>query len=117
MLINLGKELKRAREQKGASLQTIADSSNISTAYLQKLERGQVLSPSPHVLRRLSSAVGLSYLFIMELAEYLDEEEALETRLVKKSPRPHPLADKQLSTEEWHRVGAFIKTIIAERQI
>jgi HTH-type transcriptional regulator, competence development regulator len=116
MLIKLGTELKKARDQMGASLQAIADSANISTAYLQKLERGQVSTPSPHVLRRLSSSVGLPYLSLMELAGYLDEQEVSKARLRQPSLQPHPLSGQKLTPEEWRRVGSFIKTMIAERK-
>jgi len=100
----------------GASLQAIADTAKISAAYLQKLERGEVTSPSPHVLRRLASSLGLPYLRLMELARYLDEVELAEARLREPSPRPHPLASQRLTPEEWRAVGAFIKTLVAERK-
>ena len=116
MLIKLGIELKKARDQKGVSLQVIANAANISTAYLQKLERGQVSTPSPRVLYRLASSVGLPYLGLMELAGYLDEEEREKARLREPSPRPHPLAGQQLTPEEWRAVGAFIKTLVAKRK-
>ena len=116
MLVKLGTELRKARDQKGVSLQAIANTANISTAYLQKLERGQVSTPSPRVLRRLASSVGLPYLDLMELAGYLDEEESEKARLREPSPRPHPLAGRQLTPEEWRAVGAFIKTLVAKRK-
>ncbi len=116
MLVKLGTELRKARDQMGVSLQAIADTANISTAYLQKLERGEVSSPSPHVLRRLASSVGLPYLGLMKLAGYLDEEESAEARLQKPSPRLHPLAGQQLTPEEWRAVGGFIKRLVAERK-
>ena len=116
MLIELGTELKSARDQLGLSLQAAAEAAKISAAYLQKLERGQVGTPSPHVLRRLGSSLGLPYLRLMELACYLDEAEAEETRSREPSPSPHPLAGKKLTQEEWRAVGAFIKVLVAQRR-
>ena len=116
MLDKLGIELKKARDHMGVSLQAIADTAKISAAYLQKLERGEVSTPSPHVLRRLASSLGLSYLGLMELAGYLDEAELADARLREPSPRPHPLAGQKLTPEEWRAVGAFIKTLVAERK-
>ena len=116
MLDKLGIELKKTRDKRGASLQAIADTAKISAAYLQKLERGEVSSPSPRVLRRLASSVGLPYLDLMELAGYLDEEELAEARAREPSPRPHPLASQKLTPEEWRAVGAFIKMLVAERK-
>jgi transcriptional regulator with XRE-family HTH domain len=116
MLIKLGTELRKARDQMGVSLQVIADSANISTAYLQKLERGEVDTPSPRVLRRLASSVSLPYLGLMKLAGYLDEEESEEARLREASPRPHPLSGQQLTPEEWRAVGGFIKRLVVKRK-
>jgi transcriptional regulator with XRE-family HTH domain len=116
MLTELGEALKNAREQDGRSLQAAAESANISAAYLQKLERGQVGTPSPHVLRRLGTALNVPYLRLMSLAGYLSEQ---EERCVMaddelRAPR-HPLADQQLVPEEWRAVGAFIKYLTAQR--
>jgi HTH-type transcriptional regulator, competence development regulator len=113
MLTELGTELKSARDQLGLSLQAVSETAKISAAYLQKLERGQVGTPSPHVLRRLGSSLGLPYLRLMELAGYLDETEASEARSREPSPSPHPLAGKKLTREEWRAVGAFIKVLVS----
>jgi len=115
MLEALGGEIKTARESAGASLQTIGEAARISAAYLQKLERGTVGTPSPRVLRRLAHALELDYLHLMELADYLEKEEAAEAARRPPSPRPHPLANQSLTQEEWRAVGAFIKTLKAQR--
>ncbi len=57
-----------------------------------------------------------SYLRLMELAGYLDEEQLAEARIREPSPHPHPLAGQQLTPEEWRAVAAFIKTLIAQRK-
>ncbi len=116
MLDELGAALRETREHRGVSLQAIAEPSQISATYLQKLERGGVGSPSPHVLRRIGSSLGLPYLRLMELAGYLDATEAkAATQRRDSSPRPHPLAGQQLSQDEWRAVGAFIKTLKSQR--
>jgi transcriptional regulator with XRE-family HTH domain len=115
MLEELGTELRRARETSGSSLQSIAEEARISAAYLQKLERGAVGTPSPRVLRRLSHALRLDYLHVMALADYLTAEEAAEVARRAPWPRPHPLANQSLTPEEWRAVGAFIKTLKAGR--
>jgi transcriptional regulator with XRE-family HTH domain len=115
MLSELAAELRRAREQLGVSLQAIADPAKISVAYLQKLERGLVGSPSPHVLRRVASSAGVPYLRLMELAGYLDEDEVAAARERETTPRPHPLAEQKLSQGEWRAVGAFIKVLTGKR--
>jgi len=116
MLIELGNELRKAREDKGESLASVADPAKISAAYLHKLERGVINSPSPRVLARLAVVLEVCYLRLMELAGYLDEEQIARARLHEPSPQPHPLTSQQLTPEEWRAVGAFIKMLIAQRE-
>jgi transcriptional regulator with XRE-family HTH domain len=69
--LSLGATIRKRRE--GRSLSTIqaAQQSGISTAYLSKLERGQVAEPSPHILHRLSGVLEIPYEELMILAGYL----------------------------------------------
>ncbi|MBN2080638.1 helix-turn-helix domain-containing protein [bacterium] len=115
MLDGLGNELNSARKRMDASLEVIATPAKISTAYLHKLERGVVNSPSPRVLARLAVVLGLDYLWLMELAGYLDEEQLARARLREAPPAPHPLAGQQLTGEEWKAVGAYIGMLVAQR--
>ena len=116
MLNDLGDGLRKARESAGTSLAAVAGPAGISAAYLHKLESGVVNSPSPRVLARLAAALDVSYLNLMELAGYLDEEEFARAGKRGSSPKPHPLAGQQLTPEEWQAVGAFIKMLIAQRK-
>jgi transcriptional regulator with XRE-family HTH domain len=116
MLIELGKELRKARDAKGASLEAVAAPAGISSAYLHKLERGTVLSPSPRVLARLARTLDVPYLHLMERAGYLDEAQLAEASLRERLPQPHPLAGRQLTAEEWQAVGDFIQALIARRK-
>ena len=115
MLADLGKELRRARDQKGASLEAVAAPAKISAAYLHKLEHGGVDSPSPRVLARLAVVLDTSYLRLLVLAGYLDEEQLAMASLRDPSLHPHPLAAQQLTPDEWLAVGEFIKALIARR--
>lgn len=116
MLTKLGNMLKKARDAKGASLEAVAGPARISAAYLHKLERGTVLSPSPRVLARLAAALEVPYLRLLELAGYLDEEQLAQARSREASPAPHPLAAQQLTPDEWKAVGAYIKLLVAQRK-
>ena len=71
----LGQHLKRARERRGWSLARTAEEAGVSTAYVQKLERGEVNSPSPHKLRGLAEALGISFEEVMRLAGYATPSE------------------------------------------
>jgi transcriptional regulator with XRE-family HTH domain len=68
--------LKQARTGQGMTLDVASDSARISTAYPHKLEAGRVQTPSPHVLGRLASVLGVPYLELLTLAGYLDLPES-----------------------------------------
>jgi len=73
--VSLGSRLREARGETRASLKLVANGAGISVAYLQKLERDEVKSPSPHVLRSLARTLRTSYGDLMRLAGYaLDNE-------------------------------------------
>jgi transcriptional regulator with XRE-family HTH domain len=67
----LGATLFDVRQLRKRSLKSVADQAEISPAYLQKLERGDVKSPSPHVLLALGESLDIPYDRLMELAGYL----------------------------------------------
>ena len=68
---HLGEDIRGARERLGLSTQVAAERAQISTGYLNKLETGQVGSPSPRVLHRLASVLEIDYWTLMRLAEYV----------------------------------------------
>ncbi len=113
MLKALAEVLRETRNARGVSLEAIAQPAKFSAPYLLKLERGVVNSPSPRVLARLAAVLEISYLRLMELAGYLDEEQVAKAE--RRSPQPHPLAGQSLSPEEWREVGAFIRRLVAQR--
>lgn len=96
------------------SLAAVARPARISAAYLQKLERGHVGSPSPRILARLAGVLEVPYMRLMELAGYLDEEQLAEAR-ARVAPGTHPLVEQQLTEEEWKQVGSFIRELVARR--
>jgi transcriptional regulator with XRE-family HTH domain len=102
----LGADLRQLRELRNATLRRVADAADISAAYLLKLERGDVQSPSPHVLKRLATYFKLSYLDLMALAGYAvsDAEVAPEPRGVLASA----LAAEPLTDSEERAVTAFL---------
>jgi HTH-type transcriptional regulator, competence development regulator len=70
MAKTLGHEIRQVREVRGLSLQAAAKPAGVSAAYLQKLERDQVESPSPHRLHRLAEVLGVDYSDLFRLAGY-----------------------------------------------
>ena len=67
----LGNRLRQARELKQLSISVVAKEADISTAYLQKLEVGDVKNPSPKMLFQLSEALEIDYSELMRLAGYV----------------------------------------------
>ena len=107
----LGRELTSARLVVGRSLRDVAARSDISAAYLQKLERGRVDQPSPRILRRLAIVLRLDYGKLMQLANY-----ELPTNRRPVSPLPARLADARLTEAEERAVAAFISHLVEQRK-
>jgi transcriptional regulator with XRE-family HTH domain len=108
VLLELGDKLSRARAATGRSLEVVAADAAISPSYLRKLERGQVNDPSPRVLRRVGEALGVGYLSLMRLANYL-------TELDRDAATPAGFVDDELSDDEQRAVAAFTKYLKARR--
>ena len=106
----LGRELGSARLAAERSLRDAAGESEISAAYLQKLERGHVEDPSPRILRRLSDVLNLDYGRLMRLAGYEPPRRRRST-----SPFEARLADARLTETEEKAVSAFIEHLIEQR--
>lgn len=68
---SLGATLSQLRKLAQKSLKAVAEPAGISPAYLVKLERDEVQSPSPHVLHRLAQALKADYLELMRRAGYV----------------------------------------------
>ena len=110
--------LRVVRLLQGLSLKAAADRANISATYLQKLERGDVKSPSPHVLHQLAEAYNYPYARLMELAGYIYPDDLAATVAPKTPPRERrdqleALADAigsaDLSAEEAEFIGRSLK--------
>jgi transcriptional regulator with XRE-family HTH domain len=105
----LGADLRQLRELRRSTLRQVADATDISAAYLLKLERGDVQSPSPHVLRRLATHFKVSYLDLMALAGY-----AVSDSGVTRRPRgvlASALVAEPLTESEERAMTAFLLTL------
>lgn len=101
----LGNTLKAVRDLHGKSLKAVAGPANISVAYLVKLERGEVATPSPHVLHRLAETLGVEYMELMRLAGYVVPESAG----ARSNALAQALSSKDLTEEEARAVAAFLE--------
>lgn len=101
----LGRTLQSAREIYGRSLKSVAGPAGISAAYLMKLERGEVASPSPHVLHRLAQELRVSYADLMRLAGYIVPDDGGSPGGVL----AQVLSAQDLTEDEARAVAAFLK--------
>jgi transcriptional regulator with XRE-family HTH domain len=101
----LGQTLKSVRELHGTSLKTVAEGAEISPAYLQKLEKGAVTAPSPHVLHRLAGALGVEYLELMRLAGYVVSEKTGSSS----GALAQALSAQDLTDDEARALATFLK--------
>lgn len=102
----LGSTLRELRDLKQKSLKAVADPADISPAYLMKLEKGEVQSPSPHVLNRLAEALDADYLELMRRAGYLvPASESSGGTLA------HALSAEGLTEEEAAALSAYLTVL------
>jgi transcriptional regulator with XRE-family HTH domain len=108
----LATELRSIRTLKGLSLKRAATDAEISTAYLQKLEGGEVQQPSPHVLHRLAAVLDVPYGTLMQLAGYVVPT---GDPVLAGSAFDHALNTNDLTDDERKAVAAFIAHLRAQR--
>lgn len=108
----LGDQLRAVRQMRGLSLKAVAEPAEISTAYLQKLEGGEVNQPSPNVLHRLAGVLEMPYGTLMELAGYVVPQ---GDGLLAGTAFDHALNSAGLSEEERKAVAAFIAHLRDQR--
>src|SRR4051812_24784253 len=105
--MTLGKQLHEVRRVRDMTLKAVADAADISTAYLQKLERDEVRTPSPHILYRLAEVLRVPYPQLMALAGYVvpstDEREAEPQNLLA-----HALSSQEMTEEEQRELARYL---------
>ena len=106
----LGGQLQTVRDTRGLSLKSVADPAEISPTYLQKLERGEVRNPSPHVLHRLAGVLDVSYVELMKLAGYVVPASSAESEGGRNgsSILAQALSSEDLSEDEERQVADFL---------
>lgn len=115
----LGRQLREVRKYRRLSLQAVAGPAKISAAYLQKLERGEVKEPSPHVLYRLSEALDVPYSDLMRLAEYVVPRQTRNPGSEDMNLLAHALNKKEferLSAEEVEELARYLRWYRHDRE-
>lgn len=107
---DLATTLRQLRDLAGKSLKAVAEPAGISPAYLVKLERGDVKSPSPHVLHRLAQTLGADYLELMRRAGYVVPDDTRTGGTLA-----HALSSDGLTDEEAAAVSAYLTVLRRQR--
>ena len=115
----LGEHLKSVRTIHGLSLRAVAQPAEISVAYLQKLEGGDVRQPSPNVLLRLGKVLNIPYDSLMAMAGYattdpLGQDAVLGSRTGQES-FASVIDSSDLTDDERRAVAAFIAHLRDQR--
>lgn len=85
--VNLGANVKRLRKEKGLTQERLAEISDISIAYLSKIENNKANNVSLMITYRLAEALGVTAGYLVgqsDLEKMLDEE--IINRLADCSP-------------------------------
>lgn len=114
MLDELGAELGKARQRRGLSLQAVAIPAGVSAAYVHKLEQGRVGTPSPRSLRRIGEELGIPYLRLLRLADYLQEDDLARASTMAGTGQG-PLVGYDLTATELKAVEAFVRLLLEQR--
>lgn len=101
---------------RGLSLKAVADPARISAAYLQKLERGDVGEPSPHILYRVADVLGLSYVRLMRLAGYIVPTGSRKGDESKAGTIGFALSSEAVTEEEAQALAEYLAFLRSRRQ-
>lgn len=77
---SFGDYLKQLRKAKGMRIRHIEEKTGVSNCYLSQLETGKRGVPSPEMIRKLSSALGVTHIGMMIKAGHVTEDEVLTLR-------------------------------------
>jgi transcriptional regulator with XRE-family HTH domain len=112
----LGERLRRVRTMRGLSLREAAERARISPAYLQKLERGQVQSPSPNHLYKLAKELKVSYSDLMKLAGYVVPRGSSQRTALGGGMLAHALSSEELTEQEADALANYLAWYRSEQR-
>jgi transcriptional regulator with XRE-family HTH domain len=75
--VEFGAYLKQLRKAKGL---TLCEISEVSHPYMSQIENGKKGLPSPDIIRKLSTALGVTHIGMMIKAGHITEAEVLTMR-------------------------------------
>ncbi|MFU1797061.1 helix-turn-helix domain-containing protein [Paenibacillus azoreducens] len=90
-----GSLLRLLREQKGMSINQLAESAGISNSQISRMENGLRGVPKAPTIRKLAEALNASYQELMIAAGYLEEAANLNIAVAEQSPEWATYKDKR----------------------
>jgi transcriptional regulator with XRE-family HTH domain len=106
--MTLGEQLREVRGIRDMTLKTVAGAAEISIAYLQKLERDEVKSPSPHILYRLADVLRVPYPQLMALAGYVVPSTPEEREHEPQNLLAHALSSQEMTEDEQRELARYL---------
>lgn len=73
-----GNEIKRIRQNKKLSLKKVGERGGISHAYVSQIENTKRNPPKPEMIKKLADSLNVSYIQLLESADYVTEKDLLE---------------------------------------
>ena len=112
---SLGGRIRQARELKGLSISVVAAQAEISTAYLQKLEVGDVKHPSPRILHSLSAVLEIDYGELMRLAGYVVPDGEGNSRR-RRNELTYAMSSEELTDDEAEVLAEYLSWYRSRRR-
>ena len=106
--MTLGEQLREVRALRKLSMKAVAEPAAISTAYLQKLERDEVRSPSPHILHRVAEVLNVPYPRLMALAGYVVPASGETPEQEPQNLLAHALSSEDLTEDEQRELARYL---------
>ena len=121
---HLGQVLRRLRSNKDLSLRHASTNANFSLTYLWQIEKGQ-RKPSADILKRLALVYDVTVEYLLEIAGYLETDEAIIVDTGEPSSLDESLANKdiqtilrgwgELSLAEKRQIANMVRFFLSER--
>lgn len=108
VMTDFGQYLRKLRKAKGMSIRQLALKARVSNPYLSQLEKGKRSRPSPEILARLASCLGVTYGELMKAAGYPTEDVPLSDRaVIEKRNEKGEVVEVRVATEAAHRTDGY----------
>lgn len=117
-----GKYIKTLRKNKKMTIRQLELYSGVSNSYLSLLENGKRGIPSPEILKKLCTPLGIPYDELMEKAGYINEDSVELNKLSKPDIKKlleseEPTYDGIELTEEQRKMFIDLFRVIMNREL